>query len=152
MAACDSSGKKACVLLWYQARGMRSQAVRGVAWERPVFGNIMLAFFLVMRLFFGRIYTYGLRGCCRRRRVRVFGPGVEGLRFRIGCARRRMSRRGWCGRVCGLPLWKAVWWKSLVGLEIGRRGFKACLWWRVALDCRGEARECSGASVEIMRR
>jgi hypothetical protein len=35
MAACDSSGKKACVLLWYQARGMRSQAVRGVAWERP---------------------------------------------------------------------------------------------------------------------
>ena len=23
-------------MLWYQARGMRSQAVRGAAWERPV--------------------------------------------------------------------------------------------------------------------
>jgi hypothetical protein len=36
MAACDSSGKKAWVLLWYQAKGMRSQAVRGAAWERPM--------------------------------------------------------------------------------------------------------------------
>ena len=24
------------MLLWYQAKGMRSQAVRGAAWERPV--------------------------------------------------------------------------------------------------------------------
>jgi hypothetical protein len=40
MAACDSSGKKACVLLWYQARGTRSQAVRGAAWERPVGDNV----------------------------------------------------------------------------------------------------------------
>lgn len=55
--------------------------------------------------------TYGLRGCCRRRRVLVvlvfvfgFGCGFGGLRFRIGCVRRRMSRRGGCGWVVGLPL------------------------------------------------
>lgn len=58
---------------------------------------------------FGR-ETYGLRGCCRRRRVRavfVFGfgcGGLEGLRFRIGCVRRRMSRRGGCGWGVGLSL------------------------------------------------
>jgi hypothetical protein len=34
-----------------------------------------------------------------------FGFGLEGSRFRIGCARRRMSRRGLCERVGGLPLW-----------------------------------------------
>ena len=51
--------------------------------------------------------TYGLRGCCRRKRARARGVdfgiarGIVGLRFRIGCARRRMSRRGGCGRAVG---------------------------------------------------
>lgn len=46
MEACDSSGKKACVLLWYQARGMWSQAVRGAAWERPCCGVSFFVFVL----------------------------------------------------------------------------------------------------------
>jgi hypothetical protein len=50
MAACDSSGKKAWVLLWYQARGMRSQAVRGAAWERPVREIVRVSFFACDRV------------------------------------------------------------------------------------------------------
>jgi hypothetical protein len=105
MAACDSSGKKACVLLWYQARGTRSQAVRGAAWERPVADNVSsFGFFLSFGCEVAEWWTYGLRGCCRRRRVRVFVLCFEGLRFRTGSARRRMSRRGGCGTVFGMPL------------------------------------------------
>jgi hypothetical protein len=133
MAACDSSGKKDCVWLWYQARGMRSQAVRGVAWERPARGWLVLSESGWRGNWEGG-RTYGLRGCCRRRRARVVGFahgfargfGLEGLRFRIGCARRRMSRRGWCERVVGLPWWTVGYWECLVILGIGCREFKVC--------------------------
>jgi hypothetical protein len=37
-----------------------------------------------------------------------FARGIVGLRFRIGCVRRRMSRRGGCGRVFGSPFWRCL--------------------------------------------
>jgi hypothetical protein len=61
----------------------------------------------------GAVVTYGLHGCCRRRRLRgsmllllLKGPGsgCGGLRLRIGCARRRRSRRGVGGWTCLLLL------------------------------------------------
>jgi hypothetical protein len=62
-------------------------------------------------------WTYGLRCCCRRRRGRGLlllllkgpGRGCEELRLRIGCARRRMIRRG----VGGWP------WLMLLSLSFG---------------------------------
>ena len=86
--------------------------MRGAAWERPVEGNgVSLTVFVRLVLRWRRaLGTYGSRDCCRRRRVRAsrgagIGCGIArviaGLRFRIGCARRRMSRRGGCGRAFG---------------------------------------------------
>lgn len=103
---------------------MRSQAVRGAAWERPVlearrqlsvFGS--RGGFLSQRGMAGGI-TDGLRGCCRRRRVRARGVGFDiareivGLRSRTGCARRRMSRRG-CVRAIGSPWFGGVQTEAL---------------------------------------
>jgi hypothetical protein len=88
------------------------------------------------------VVTYGLRGCCRRRRLRgsmllllLKGPGsgCEGLRLRIGCARRRRSRRGVGGWPCLLlvvsvsrrRLLRAVFWlmefafKRLLDIKFG---------------------------------
>ena len=53
-----------------------------------------------------------------RVRVRAVGFGIargfQGLRFRIGCARRRMSRIG-CVRAFGSPWYGGVWAKVFSG-------------------------------------
>jgi hypothetical protein len=86
--------------------------------------------------------TYGSRDCCRRRRVRAsrgvgFGTarGFEGLRFRIGCARRRMSRRG-CGRVFGLPwFWRCFRGEGLSGDLTLIVAVNSLLCWRWVVGC-----------------
>jgi hypothetical protein len=61
-----SSSKKARVVDWYQEIGTRSQAERGVAWDRPVGHSGQLS--IVTR---GRGNSYGESGYCRRIPVAV---------------------------------------------------------------------------------